>query len=402
MESIKDKVAVVGMGCCKFGENWHQDAQDMVVEACYEALEDARLETKDIQAGWLATLVTGETGSMLSRWLKLEYVPVTRVENFCCGGLDAFRNACFGVASGMYDIAIACGVEKLLDHNPAGFGKCFPAPFDLPGVDYDLAPVNMFAWVASRYMEVYGASYEQLKRTLAKVEVKNHHNGTLAPKSHLKREITEEDVINAPIISWPLGMYDCCGLSDGAAAAIVTTPEIAKSLSDDYVLVKAASIANGAGQAFLRGDNSMLGRGPKVEMNFPETFYAAKAAYAMAGIKNPRNEITHCELHDCFCVTELLTYEDLGFSPIGHAHEDVEAGRFTLNGEQPVNTDGGLKSYGHPLSASGLRMMYEVYKQLQGKAGPRQVKNPKLGMAHNLGGSSAYFNVGITILGSRD
>ena len=402
MESIKDKVAIVGMGCCKFGENWEKDAQDMAVEACYEAFEDAGLEPKDIQAGWMATLITGETGSMLSRWLKLEYVPITRVENFCCGGLDAFRNACFSVASGTYDIALACGVEKLLDHQPGGFGKCFPAPFDLAGVDYDLAPVNMFAWVASRYMQVYGTSYEQLKRTLAKIEVKNHHNGMLAPKSHLKREITEEDVINAPIISWPLGMYDCCGLSDGAAAAIVTTPEIAKSLRSDYVLVKAASIANGAGQAFLRGDNSMLGRGPKVEMNFPETWYAAKAAYEQAGIKEPRNEITHCELHDCFSVTELLTYEDLGFSPIGHAHEDVEAGRFTLNGEQPVNTDGGLKSYGHPLSASGLRMMYEVYKQLQGKAGPRQVKNPKLGMAHNLGGSSAYFNVGIIIVGSRD
>jgi len=137
-------------------------------------------------------------------------------------------------------------------------------------------------------------------------------------------------------------------------------------------------------------------------MNFPETVYAAKAAYQEAGIRNARDEITHCELHDCFSITELLTYEDLGFSRRGHAHDDVEAGRFALDGEQPVNTDGGLKSYGHPLSASGLRMLYEVYKQLQGKAGPRQIKNPKLGLAHNLGGVTAYFNVGITIVGARD
>ena len=338
---------------------------------------------------------------MLARWLKLEYIPIARVENYCCGGLDAFRNACYGVASGRFDIVLASGTEKLLDHY-GGFGKVTTAAYDEVGVDYDLPPVNMFAWMANKYMDKYGLSYEQLKRILAKIEVKNHHNGMLSPKSHLKREITEEDVLNAPIISWPLGMYDCCGVSDGSAAAILTTPEIAKTLRSDYVLVKAATIANGAGQAFLRGDNSMLGGGDKVEMNFPETWHAAKAAYEDAGIKDPRNEITHCELHDCFSITELCTYEDLGFSPMGRAPEDVEAGRFTLEGEQPVNTDGGLKSYGHPLSASGLRMMYELYKQLQGKAGPRQIKNPKLGLAHNLGGQSAYFNVGIAIVGSRD
>ena len=401
MESIKDKVAVVGMGCCKFGENWDKDAQDMAVEACFEAFEDAGLEPKDIQAAWQAFLFSGQTGSMLARWLKLEYIPIARVENYCCGGLDAFRNACYGVASGRFDIVLASGTEKLLDHY-GGFGKVTTAAYDEVGVDYDLPPVNMFAWMANKYMDKYGLSYEQLKRILAKIEVKNHHNGMLSPKSHLKREITEEDVLNAPIISWPLGMYDCCGVSDGSAAAILTTPEIAKTLRSDYVLVKAATIANGAGQAFLRGDNSMLGGGDKVEMNFPETWHAAKAAYEDAGIKDPRNEITHCELHDCFSITELCTYEDLGFSPMGRAPEDVEAGRFTLEGEQPVNTDGGLKSYGHPLSASGLRMMYELYKQLQGKAGPRQIKNPKLGLAHNLGGQSAYFNVGIAIVGSRD
>ncbi|MFC2002520.1 acetyl-CoA acetyltransferase [Chloroflexota bacterium] len=400
MESIKDRVAIVGMGCCKFGENWDQGAEDMTVESCYEAFEDAGLEPKDIQAAWQALWYSGETGSMLSRWLKLEYIPITRVENYCASGLDAFRNACYAVASGQYEIVLACGTEKLMDHI-GGFGMVAPSSYDPPGVDFDLPPFNGFAHYATRYMAYYGLSFERMKRILAKIEVKNHHNGMLSPKSHLKREITEEDVINAPIIAWPFGLYDCCGMSDGSAAAIVTTPEIAKSLRSDYILIKGLAIANGAGQLFHRRDNILLGAGDKVEMNFPETFYAAKAAYEQAGIKNPRNEITHCELHDCFSSTELLTYEDLGFSPMGGAPEDVEAGRFNLDGEQPVNTDGGLKSYGHPVSASGIRMLYELYKQLQGKAGPRQIKNPKLGLAHNLGGQH-YFNVGVAIVGSRD
>jgi len=403
MESIRDKVAIVGMGCCKFGENWNQSGQEMTVEAVYEACEDAGIEPNDIQAAWHAMVHSGETGSYLARWLKLEYKSITRVENYCCGGLDAFRNACYSVASGAYDIAMAVGTEKLLDHLGGGFGQTVPSPFDVVGVDYELPPVSMFAHFATAYMTHYNIPYERFKRILAKLEVKNHHNGTMHPKSHLKREITEEDVINAPIISWPLGLYDCCGMSDGSAAAIVTTPEIAKTMRSDYILVKGLAIANGSGQAYLKkSDNSIIGGGDKVECNFPETFAAAKSAYEQAGIKDPRKEISHFEVHDCFSSTELLTYEDLLISPFGHAPEDVEAGRFNLDGEQPCNTDGGLKSFGHPLSASGLRMMLEVYKQLQGKAGPRQIKNPRLGLAHNLGGVPSYFNVGVCIIGNKD
>ncbi|MFC1971792.1 acetyl-CoA acetyltransferase [Chloroflexota bacterium] len=401
MESIKDKVAIVGMGCCKFGENWEQDGQDMAVEAVYEAIEDAGIEKKDIQAAWQGLWVSGQTGTTLARWLKLDYIPISRVENFCAGGLDSFRNACYGVASGQFDIVLASGTEKLLDHT-GGFGEVYPFAYDRPGVDFDLPPSNTFAHAATRYMELHDFSYEKIKSVLAKIVVKNHHNGMLSPKAHLHREVTEQDVINSPMVSWPLGLYDCCGLSDGAAAAIVTTPEIAKSLRDDYVLVKAVAIANGAGQAYLKGDNSLFGGGDKLEMNIPETYYAAQTAYQQAGIKDPRNEITHAEMHDCFSIIELITVEDLGFSPLGRGWEDVEAGRFELNGEQPVNTDGGLKSFGHPISATGLRMLYEIYKQLQGKAGPRQIKNPKQGLTMNLGGTSAYFNIGVGIVGCRD
>ncbi len=402
MESIKDRVAIVGMGCCKFGENWDQNPDDMAVEATNEALEDAGLELKDLNAAVQATLFTGETGSQLARWLKLDYIPVTRVENFCSGGLDAFRNACYAVASGTYDIVLANGTEKLMDHY-GGFGKVIPSAFDLPGVDMDLPPATTFAFFAVRYMARHNIPYERFKRVLAKIEVRNHHNGTLSPKSHLKREITEEDVINAPLVAYPFGLYDCCGMSDGSASCIVTTPEIAKSLKKDYVLVKGLAIANGAGQAYFKtGDNSLIGGGDKVEMNFPESAYAARSAYEQAGVKDPRKEVSHFEVHDCFSSTELLTYEDLGISPYGHAPDDVEAGRFNLDGEQPCNTDGGLKSFGHPVSASGIRMLYELYKQLQGKAGPRQIKNPRLGLAHNLGGVCAYYNVAVCLIGNPD
>jgi len=390
MESIKDKVAIVGMGCTKFGELWDKSPEDLMVEACYEAFEDAGLGPEDIQAAWFASLVSGCTGSRLANAIKLNYIPVTRVENFCCGGTEALRNACYAIASGSFDIVLAVGVEKLKDHN-AGFGQFLTSPFDTSKVDVDLPPVNFFAQFATRYFHHYGIDIEEGKRILAHIAVKNHHNGTLSPKAHLRREITEEQVLKSPIISWPLSLFDCCGLSDGGAAAILTTPEIAKTIRDDYILVKGLGQANGAGQGLLSTDYSFT--------YMPENVECSRMAYDQAGIKDPRNEIDVAIVHDCFTIHELIIYEDLGFSPRGKAREDVEAGTFTLEGELPVNTDGGLKCFGHPLSASGLRMAYEVYKQLQEKAGPRQVKNARIGLTHNLGGLPTYFNCAVAIFG---
>ena len=391
MESIKDKVAIVGMGCTKFGELWNKSAEDLMVDACYEAFEDAGIGPEEIQAAWFASVLTGFTGSRLSNAIKLDYVPVTRVENFCCGGTDALRNACLGVASGTYDIVLAVGVEKLKDHN-GGFGAFITDPFDSSKVAVDLAPVNFFAQFATRYFHHYGISIEEGKRLLAKIAVKNHHNGSMSPKAHLRMEITEEQVLKSPIVSWPLSLFDCCGLSDGAAAAILTTPEIAKRLRKDFVLVKGLGLANGNGQGLLESVDAFH--------SMPENVKCAQQAYEQAGIKNPREEIDLAVVHDCFTSTELILYEDLGFSPRGKAGEDVEAGTFTLEGALPVNTDGGLKCFGHPLSASGLRMIYEVYKQLQGAADKqRQLKNPKVGLTHNLGGLPAYFNCAVGIFG---
>jgi acetyl-CoA C-acetyltransferase len=390
MESIKDKVAIVGMGCTQFGELWDKSPDDLMVEACYEAFEDAALGPEDIQAAWFGSLVTGCTGSRLANAIKLNYVPITRVENFCCGGTDALRNACYGVASGAFDIALAVGVEKLKDAY-GGFGQFLTAPFETSKVDVDLPPVNMFAQFATRYFHHYDIPIEEGKRILAKIAVKNHHNGTMSPKAHLRREITEEQVLKSPIISWPLSLFDCCGLSDGGAAAIVTTPEIAKGLKKDFILVKGLGLANGAGQGLLKSDYGFT--------SMPENVACAQMAYEQAGIKDPRKEIDVAIVHDCFTSTELILYEDLGFSLRGKAREDVEAGTFMLEGDLPVNTDGGLKCFGHPLSASGLRMVYEVYKQLQEKAGPRQLKDARLGLTHNLGGLPTYFNCAVAIFG---
>jgi acetyl-CoA C-acetyltransferase len=384
MESIRDKVAIIGMGCTKFGELWDKSHLDLVVDACYEAFQDAGIEPKEIQMGWYGSRETGFTGTQLASALKLEYIPVSRVENFCAGGTDTFANACYAVAAGVCDFALAVGVEKTKDHF-GGFNMFILDPFDRTGVEWELPPASQFAQLGVRYFHHYGLSYDEGKRILAKIAVKNHHNGAMNPRAHFQREITLERAVNAPMIAYPLGLFDACGVSDGCAAAVIT------SLKKDYVLVKGLGLASGAGQAILQPEYDFL--------HFPEAVAAAQAAYRQAGIAHPREELDIVEVHDCFTITELITYEDLGLSPRGKGPEDVEAGTFTLEGKIPVNTDGGLKCFGHPISASGLRMIYEVYKQLQGKAGKRQVRNAKTGLTHNVGGINGFFTGAVAIFG---
>jgi len=376
MESIKDKVAIVGMGCSKFGELWDKGQDDVIIEAAYEAYEDAGIEPKDIQAAWVGT-VGGLAGVTLSEPLKLNRIPVTRVENFCATGHEALRNACFAVACGMYDIVLALGVEKLKD---AGVGG-LPVGRGLhPVLESRRTAPGTFAFIATRYFYTYGLSPEEGKRTIGKISVKNHHNGSLCPKAHFQREVTLEQVINAPPIAWPLGLFDCCPTTDGAACAIIVRAEEARRFRPDPVYIKGIGLST----------NQML---PHFEPDFDWTGFemnreAARQAYEQAGVKNPRQEISMAEVHDCFSITELVNYEDLGFSPKGRAKEDIDAGTFTLEGELPIQPDGGLKSFGHPIGASGLRMVYECYKQLQGKAQlpERQLKNVKLALSHTLGG----------------
>src|SRR5512136_2160611 len=376
MESIKDKVAIVGMGCVKFGENWEKSPEDMMVDAAFEAYQDAGIESKDIQACWFGTTRLN-TAEPCATALKFDYIPVTRVENLCATATEALRNACFGVASGQYDICLAIGVEKLKDQGVGGLGGGGGGGGGNGTMEMGAGAAMFFARMASRYMYRYGYSYDEFKRILAKIDVKNHHNGSLNPKAHFQRDITEEMAINAPMVAWPLGLYDACGVSDGCAAAIVCRADMARTFRDDYVLVKGLGLAVGARQGFLRPQYDMT--------HMEETVRAARQAYEQAGIKDPFNEIDLCEVHDCFSITELVIMEDLGFAPRGRAPEFIKDGQFALDGHLAVNPDGGLKSFGHPIGASGLRMTYEVYKQLQGKAGPRQRKNPKLGLVHNFG-----------------
>ncbi len=217
MGGIKDRVAIIGMGCTKFGERWDASAADLMVEAAYEAFADAGIEGKDVQAAWLGTVSSFRTGQPLAEALKLDYIPISRVENACATATDAFRNACYAVAAGIYDIVLALGVEKLKD---SGFsGLAIP---EAPGSDVapPAPPPSQFAMAATRYFHHYEIPYAQGKQTLAQIASKNHHNGTLSPKAHFQREVSLEQVVNAPMVAWPLGLFDCCGVSDGAAAAI--------------------------------------------------------------------------------------------------------------------------------------------------------------------------------------
>jgi len=382
MGIIKDKVAIIGMGCTKFGELWDKSVDDLITEATFEACEDAGVELKDIEAAWLGTVFSGHTALSLSTPLKLQYIPVTRVENMCATGTEALRGATYAVAAGVCDIALAVGVEKLKDTGWTGVqpsNVVGRTTMGTTGTELELSPPALFAQLAVRYFHQYNLSTEQGKMLLAEIAVKNHHNGSLNPKAHYQNELTIEQVMRAPIIAPPLGVLDCCGVSDGAAAAIVTRADMATKFRDDPIYIKSLAISVGPSRDPISQDYDFS--------HVEENVRAAKMAYSEAGITDPRAELSMAEVHDCFTIHEMSIYEDLGWSKKGRARDDIEAGTFKLKGELPVNTDGGLKCFGHPLGASGLRMQYEVYKQLQEKAGPRQVRNPRLGLTHNLGGT---------------
>jgi acetyl-CoA C-acetyltransferase len=383
-KGIKDKVAILGMGCAKFGERWEDDAEDLMVEAYTEALADAGIETSQIDAAWLSVgfdaMNIGPSGIPLAMALRLHNVPVTKVENYCASGTEALRGAAYAVASGAADIALALGVEKLKD---TGYGGL---PVRTRGTMYDMigvvgsAPGN-FAQLAGAYRAKHGIAKDDLKRAMAHVSVKSHANGAKNPKAHLRKPVDMETVLKAPIIAEPLGLYDCCGVSDGAACAIVTTPEIARSLGKgaDLVTIKSLQLAVSNGWE-LQGtgwDGSYL----------HTTRIAARRAYEEAGVTKPREQISLMEVHDCFSITELVTMEDLHISEPGQGWRDVLDGAFDADGKIPCQIDGGLKCFGHPIGASGLRMIYENYLQLLGRAGERQRKSPPvLGLSHNLGG----------------
>lgn len=393
---IRDKVAILGMGCSRFGERWDSGADDLMLEAFNEALTDAGIGAGQIEAAWFGVCLeennVGKTAGPLAQALRLPRIAATRVENACATGTEALRGAAYAVASGAYDIVLALGVEKLKD---TGYGGL---PVRTRGVANDLWLPNStapgaFAQLASAYAATHGVSMTDLKRAMAHISVKSHANGALNPKAHLRNVITEEDVLKAMTIAAPLGLYDCCGVSDGAACAIVTTPEIARALKPGHELVtiKAleVSVSNGEEAGFQQWDGAHIATARE----------ASSRAYASAGIGDPRREIQMAEVHDCFSITEAVLMEDLGFSAPGRASFDVMDGVFDLDGALPVQPDGGLKCFGHPIGASGLRMVYEVYLQLHGRAGARQLKSIDRGLTHNLGGHPHQNVCAVSIIG---
>ena len=380
-DSIANKAAVVGVGCCKFGENWDKSPSDMIVDAAYEAYADAGIEKpqEEIEAVFTGSLYSMAGPHECSDALKLFDIPVTMVSNYCATGTEALRCAVMSVASGLYDTVLVVGYDKPKDRGVSGPSVMLDGVRSLPKT-----PAGWFSLCAATYFEKYGAGREDL----ARIAVKNHHNGTLAPNSFLKREITIEEALAGRMISWPFGLYDCAAQTDGAAAAVIMRADLAQARRDDAVLIKGVTIKSGPNPQ-KDPHNDFLSWKP--------TAWAAQEVYAMAGITDPTSQIDVAQLHDCFTLTELLSYEDLGFCEKGSAPEHIRSGRFELGGELPVNTDGGLKAFGHPTGATGVRMVYENVLQLQGRAEGRQVKGATTALSHNIGGHPTV--CGIAILG---
>jgi len=375
---IADRVAIVGMGCTEFGEHWTRSADDLLIDATNEAFTSTPgIAREDIDAYWLGTLATGQSGLTLSRSLALDYKPVTRVENYCASGSESFRNACYAVASGAYDRVMAVGVEKLKDSGFSGLLRGDP-PADGTASELSLTAPAAFSLLDPAYCARYGVDPGAMREAMTHIAWKNHSNGARNPKAQFRSEVAKATIDASPRVAGRLGVFDCSGVSDGAACAIIVRAEDALEYTDRPIYVKALSLIAGPAQGAFD---------PAYDFTtFPEVVHSSRDAYAQAGITDPRNEISLAEVHDCFTPTELVLMEDMGFSERGQAWRDVLDGAFELTGRLPINPDGGLKSFGHPVGASGLRMLYEAWLQLRGEAGPRQLDDPRLALTQNLGG----------------
>ncbi len=388
---IRDRVTIVGMGCTRFGEHWDRSASDLLVEAAMESCASARIERDAVDAYWMGTLASGQSGLLLSEALKTGYKPVTRVENYCATGSEAIRNAAYAVASGAYDLVMAVGVEKLKDSGYSGLVSTGSVPTD--GTQSSMTAPATFSLLAPAYCAKYGLTPCALREVLTRIACKNHANGARNPRAQYQAAVPAEKVETAPKVAGMLGVFDCSGVSDGAAAAVLCRAEDAHRYTDSPLFIKALSFVAGPADGAKRQDYDYT--------SFPEVVASAADAYSQAGIRDPRNEISMAEVHDCFTPTELVLMEDLGFSTRGNAWRDTLDGRFELDGPQPVNPDGGLKSFGHPIGASGLRMMYEMWLQFRGEAGERQIRAPRLGLTHNLGGAPGRCVSFVSVVGQH-
>jgi acetyl-CoA C-acetyltransferase len=390
---IRDRVAIVGMGCTAFGEHWERSADDLLVDATEECFAAAPgLSKDDVDAYWLGTMSSGQSGLVLSRPLRLDYKPVTRVENFCATGSEAFRNACYAVASGAYDVVMAVGVEKLKDSGYSGLVRS-QTPSDGTAPEISLTAPAAFSLLDPAYCKKYGVDPDAMRDAMTHVAWKNHANGAKNARAQFRKEVSKEKIAASPLVAGRLGVFDCSGVSDGAACALIVRAEDALQYTDRPMYVK--------GLAMVAGPASGPTDPGYDYTTFPEVARSAQDAFQQAGVTDPRAQISLAEVHDCFTPTEIVLMEDMGFSERGRAWNDVLEGTFDLDGQLPVNPDGGLKSFGHPVGASGLRMLFENWLQFRGEAGERQLDDPKLGLTHNLGGRPGTCVSFISIVGSE-
>ncbi len=371
-------VAVIGIGIAKWGEIWKQSLRDIYVESALLALKDAGVDRIDsMYVGSMSPgLFVGQEhiASLLADYLGQKNIPATRVETACASGGLALRMGFMEVASGLNDVVLVSGVEKMTDvgGDEATYALGTAADQEYEGY-HGLTFPGLYALMARAHMETYGTTREQL----AMVSVKNHHNGSMNPNAQFPFEVTVEQVINSVKVAEPLNILDCSPITDGAAAAIICPVEMARELQKPVVKIIGSGHATDSIALAQRKDVAWL----------ESTYLAGKRAYAMAGLTPENMDLV--EVHDCFTIAEICVTEALGLVEKGKGGEAVEAGVTALDGKIPVNTSGGLKSKGHPVGATGIAQIIEVVKQLRGEAGDRQLKDPKVGMTQNMGGSGA-------------
>ncbi|OZV74580.1 acetyl-CoA acetyltransferase [Micromonospora echinospora] len=391
VHALRNPVAIVGMACTTFGEHWDRSVDDLLVEATHGAVDSVPgLELEQVDAFWLGSMISGVSGLTLTRPLGLAHKPVTRVENMCATGSEAFRNACYAVSSGAYDMVMAVGGEKLKDAGYSGL--------EMPSVPNDgtppvLSAPAMYSMIVPAYARRYGVSPAQIKEAMTHIAWKNHANGALNPRAQFRKALPKETIAAAPVLAGDLSVFDCSGVADGGAAAVIVRAEDALRYTDRPLYVHALALDAGAGTGRNDSDYDYS--------DLAESRASARAAYAQAGITDPATEISLAEVHDCFTPTELVLMEELGFSAPGTAWRDVLDGRYDRGGALPVNVDGGLKSFGHPIGASGLRMLFEMWLQFRGEAGERQVPTEGFGLVQNQGGSPGDLVSAVTIVSSR-
>jgi len=379
-------VSIIGTGCTRFGEHWDKSFRQLIAEAGIEAIMSAGIEGKDVQALFGGSMASGKfigqehIGALIADQLGLNPIPATRVENACASGGTALRMGYMAIKSGDYDIVAVGGIEKMTDVGTQQAAIALGGAGDQETELFHGATFPaLYALMARRHMHEFGTTEEQM----AAVSVKNHKNAMLNPKAQFHREITVETVMGSGYIASPLKLLDCSPITDGAAAVIMCETSKAKKICQQPIEIIASEQASDT--------LALAGRKSLVEIN--ATKVAAKKAFEKSGLK--AKDIDFAEVHDCFSIAEILGIEALGFCEKGKGGKFTEQGKTAFNGEIPVNVSGGLKGKGHPVGATGVAQAVEACIQLQGKADKRQVKDAKIGLAHNVGGSGATATVHI-------